>query len=71
MTTKLQSKAIRAEIRTLMTDLRADEKQTATAIKAIDREVAKLEKKRCALLNQCDARTAKRDKRISILQGRL
>lgn len=71
MTTKLQAKAIKAEIRTLNADIRADEKQTHKAIAAIDREVTKLEKKRASLIDQCDARTEKREKRVAILEGRL
>ncbi len=71
MTTKLQAKAIKAEIRTLNADIRADEKNTHKAVQAIDREVLKLEKKRTVLIDQCDARIEKREKRVAILEGRL
>lgn len=71
MTTKLQAKQIKSEIRTLSADIKSDDKKTGAAVQAIDREINKLKKKRETLLIQCDARCEKRSKRMAILQGRL
>lgn len=71
MTTKLQAKSIKAEIRTLAADNKTDQRRLALEIKVLDREIAKLTRMRNTMTTQAEARLIKREKRIAILQGRL
>jgi hypothetical protein len=71
MTTKLQAKAIKAEIRKLERETRADTATTSKAITAIKRQIAALAKEKERLIAAESSRIGKRDKRIAILNGRL
>jgi hypothetical protein len=71
MTTKLQAKAIKAEIRKLERETRADTDTTIKAIAAIKRQIAALTKEEGRLIDAKFARIGKRNKRIAILNGRL
>jgi hypothetical protein len=71
MTTKLQAKAIKAEIRKLERETLADTDTTIKAIAAIKRQIAALTKEEGRLIDAKFARIGKRNKRIAILNGRL
>ncbi len=71
MTTKLQAKHIKTEIKTLERENRTDTAASKKEVKSLDRQVASLLKKRERLVAGYSARTEKRDKRIAILTGRL